>query len=202
LWTVGTPIIKGRSGESVEYTLAPATPVHRLFAALPDSPDELVKFANEFGLLTSPIAVAAVQELNVAKARLRELLAAVDRANTSRGTAKFSRMMELTRLWDDFAAPRLTAHPRLGMAIVPERTATGDATVALRVSPATLYDYMLLLTASELQQGRITWRLCLVCGKPMPIGPRQGRKHQQTCSPACRQRKYREQQRVGHASKR
>lgn len=183
LWLPGTELVKSQTGEAVDYTPDPADPIHRKFAMVGDEPASLVAFAEEYGLPTTRGPTESIVDLIRARDRVRAVLAAVDKANTAQGAAAIKHMMSAEKIWSERERPKLT------MTFVPRLLNGVTATVALKAVPATLLDYMLLQAAFELQ-GQAAWRECSVCGKLMPIGPKHGRRHRDTCSNACRQAKY------------
>jgi hypothetical protein len=190
----GTDILKV-SGVLEPYTPRPSKPIHRTYAGLPDEPKAFLEFAREYGLPTQTTQPESIEALVESRNRLRSVLRAVDEAKTARDPAeRENSRRRASRTWTELAQSRLSLE--LSRSFVSDY----ESTLELTAKPASLLDYMFLLAADELQ-GNAVWRACSVCGKPMPLGPGAGRKHRDTCSNTCRQRKhYLKRKEINHAS--
>jgi hypothetical protein len=202
------------------YTPDPSDPIHRKFAELTDEPSEFIEFAESYGLPSvGPEERAqkeSVESLIGLRDRLRAVIGAIDALNTapsdSRSRTPLVAYSGLTRVYGNserqLAKRRAlrtwteSGQAKLTMLLSPALSKTGEETVALKAQPATLFDYMLLLTAFELE-GMAAWRRCSQCQSLMFLGSKKGRRHKDTCSDRCRQMKrYRKQKELGHASQR
>jgi hypothetical protein len=191
---IGTPIIEGRTRRAVAYEPKASDALHWQFAELSDEPEELVTFANKHGLPTIAVGPEAVADLFKMRDRLKAIIGAIGRAAKAKGLYAVKRRLEAAKVYAENGVPLMSA------ALVHTEYEDGVMALALKAKPVTLFDYMLLLAAFELQ-GKAEWRRCLFCKKPFAVGQGNYRRDKYTCSEKCKKAKQRQDKEVGHASK-
>lgn len=189
----GTPIIEGETGKLVPYSPQASDAVHRRFAELPNDLQKLVEFVSRYGLLTDEAGPEAVAELFAMRDRVKKILAALDRAAAAKDEAAASSKIRAAKVFAEHGNPRLT--------VAPDAAADKDGVVSLRLKamPARLFDYMLLMAASEMR-GKVELRQCVVCKEWFEVGPGRFRRNKVTCSERCK--KARQRMEAAHATQR
>jgi hypothetical protein len=204
------PILKP-AGILELYSPGPDDPIHRKFAGVSDDPAVLAEFASEYGLPTAIQEPEAVTDMIEMRDRLRAVVHAVDKVNTSRADQRESSRRDAARVWQQAGRVKLTTELRHVSTLscrdierhrMSEAQVRVAASFELRARAADLFSHMMLLAAAELS-GEAAWRACSQCGTLMPIKKAaSGRaRYRDTCSDRCRQRKhYLKQKEASHAS--
>lgn len=189
----GTRILEGKTGELVEYTPQASAALHRLFAELSDDPQELIQFANQYGLLADEAGPESVADMFALRDRVKAVVAALDRAARASGETAVKRKFNAAKVYAKHGSPWLTVAPHAAT------DANGVTSLSLKARPARLFDYMLLMAASEML-GRVEIRRCVVCEEWFEVGPGRHRRDKVTCSEKCK--KARQRMEAAHATQR
>jgi len=193
------PLVSRRGTEMNTYPPRAVPDLHRKFAALGDTPAEILEFVRAYGFLGlgsqgRDAESESVREIVAARDHMREVLDVFDGLVGLEAKAKrtVKEMKEEGRkvinearvnafrqlaggLFNQWAAPRLVLRLR-----------PAEHGLALRVEPQNLLSSMWLQVAEELTGGA-KYRHCEWCRRPIPIGKGGGRIDRKTCSDACRQ---------------
>lgn len=188
----GTDIIKAR-GLLQFYTPDAADPIHRKFAEQANGPEGLVQFAESYGLPITFAGGESLEQIFELCSRMSKVIAAIDGVVTAYGDEQHAKA-QACKVWAEQGQPRLT------MELARSLTKGGKEAIVLKARPTSLFDYMLMLAAFELEE-TAAWRPCSQCGALMPLGPKGSRRRRDTCSDACRSAKsYYKRKGVAHAT--
>jgi len=201
------PLIVRRGAELRTYPPRAIDKLHRKFAAIGDTPDDVLEFVQIYGFLgvetpgmPSEIDSESVRAILQARNDLREAVSTFDELRSEESWMK-RRGEELGDNGEGLhdASPEQVAEvaffsrqragelfnkwaaPNLFARLRPGVTSRGAPRLTLHVEPRTLLAAMWLQVAEELTG---SLRTCIVCSAPIDASARSDKK---TCSDACRQ---------------
>ena len=206
------PRIARRGTEVRTYPPRSIDKLHRKFAAIGDTQDDVLEFVQIYGFLglespgqPSDIESESVSGIIEARNHMREALSSFDdlyreESLLKTAGANFIEDGEFVRRGIDAAPEQIAevafysrqragelfnkwAAPNLVVRLRPGVTSGGSPRLTLRIEPRTLLASMWLQVAEELTGGARP-RLCKQCGGPIKAGARSDK---ETCSDACRQ---------------